>query len=391
MSTYSHSRLSTYEQCRLRYKYAYIDKIKTEIETTVEAFMGDMVHQTLEKLYKDVKFQKQPELKELLEYYNELWQKNWNEAIMIVRKDYTPENFRKMGEKFITEYFNRKKPFDQEKTLGLETSYTAEIAPGVRFHIRIDRLALKDGVYEIHDYKTSSSLPTQDQIDNDRQLTLYSYGLKKLYPDAKQIRQIWHYLAFDKDIVMERTEKEIESAKQKVLKLIEELEKNLEWPAQQSALCSWCEFKPICPEWKHQYELEDKTVEEFMQDGGVKLVNRFAELKAKCDDLEEQKEQIKKTLVAFAKKNDLGVVYGSDVKATIRSYPKLSFPKRDDPRRKDFYATLKLIGLWDQLAMPDVYELTKKINCKELHDDLIKLLDKFIERGQTDKVYLGKK
>ena len=63
---YSHSRLSTFEQCPLKFKFAYIDKIETEIEETIEAFLGSRVHEALEKLYKDLKFQKLNTLKELL-------------------------------------------------------------------------------------------------------------------------------------------------------------------------------------------------------------------------------------------------------------------------------------------------------------------------------------
>ena len=71
MTTYSHSRLGTFQQCRYKYKLQYIDKIKVELES-IEAFMGKRVHETLEKLYKDLKFQKlnsNEELKEQLVMY----------------------------------------------------------------------------------------------------------------------------------------------------------------------------------------------------------------------------------------------------------------------------------------------------------------------------------
>ena len=104
MQTYSYSKVSCFEQCPLKFKFQYIDKIKTEIEQTVEAFLGSLVHEALEKLYTDLKFQKVMKLKGVLEFYNGLWQKNWNDAIVIVRKEYDQENYRKMGEKFLTDY-----------------------------------------------------------------------------------------------------------------------------------------------------------------------------------------------------------------------------------------------------------------------------------------------
>lgn len=391
MGTYSYSRLNTFHQCKLKYKYQYIEKVETEIENTIEAFMGGMVHQVLEKLYMDIKFQKMPSLQELLKHYEDLWAKNWNEAIIIVRKQYSADNFKKMGVKFITDYYNRYKPFDQTKTLALETMRKIEISSGILFHIRIDRLAMDDDVYEIHDYKTSNSLPTKQDIDKDRQLSIYAYGLKLMYPDARKIRLIWHYLAFDKEICIERTDEELEKVKEGMLEIIKDVEVCTEWPATESALCRWCAFQPICPKWKHEYETADKPVNEYLEDDGVKLVNKFAELNENCKDVEEEKEKVKEALVAYAKKNNIDVVVGSDVKAAIYTYPRLSFPKKDDPRKKEFFAMIKEIGLWDDLAQPNVYELAKLINNKEIHADLIKVLDKFIEKGETNRVYLRKK
>ena len=120
MPTFSNSRLSTYEQCPLKYKYQYIDKIKVETSNTVEAFMGSRVHDALEKLYRDLKLQKRNSLEDLLQYYNDQWAKNWTDDIKIIRKDYTAENYRKTGEKCIADYYNKYEPF-KERVLGIET------------------------------------------------------------------------------------------------------------------------------------------------------------------------------------------------------------------------------------------------------------------------------
>jgi len=55
MARYSHSKLSTYEQCKLRYKLKYIDKIIPEVEKSIESHLGSVVHETLEWLYNSVK------------------------------------------------------------------------------------------------------------------------------------------------------------------------------------------------------------------------------------------------------------------------------------------------------------------------------------------------
>ena len=51
MSTvYSHSRLSSFEQCKQKFQFRYLLEIPEESEG-VEAFVGKRVHEILERLY----------------------------------------------------------------------------------------------------------------------------------------------------------------------------------------------------------------------------------------------------------------------------------------------------------------------------------------------------
>jgi len=88
MVTYSHSRISTFEQCRYRYKLQYIDKLESGPKT-IEAFMGTTVHSALEKLYRDLGFQKTNTLEELLSHYDKEWKTNFTEGILINKEEYT--------------------------------------------------------------------------------------------------------------------------------------------------------------------------------------------------------------------------------------------------------------------------------------------------------------
>ena len=58
MPSFSHSKISSFEGCKLRYKFQYIDKVKVEAEDTIETYLGSMVHEALEKLYRDKRFEK---------------------------------------------------------------------------------------------------------------------------------------------------------------------------------------------------------------------------------------------------------------------------------------------------------------------------------------------
>lgn len=71
MTIYSHSRLSCFEQCPNKFKLKYIDKVESDIEQSVEAFLGSRVHETLEKLYRDLDYHKLNSLDDLLVFLHE--------------------------------------------------------------------------------------------------------------------------------------------------------------------------------------------------------------------------------------------------------------------------------------------------------------------------------
>ena len=105
MTIYSHSRLSAFETCPLQYRLRYVDKIKIDESETIEAFMGSRVHETLEKLYKDLRLSKPNSLDELLSFYNDVWVKNYSDDIKIVKQGYAPGNYKDTGAKCISEYY----------------------------------------------------------------------------------------------------------------------------------------------------------------------------------------------------------------------------------------------------------------------------------------------
>src|SRR3989338_11036412 len=189
----------------------------------------------------------------------------------------------------------------------------------------------------------------------------------------------------------ERIEEQLESLKKEVIKLIEIIEAEREFPPKVSTLCDWCEFQKLCPEWKHKFKTEELSPNEYLTDNGVQLVNKFAEAKEESDKLAEKLEKIREALIEYAKKEKVSMVFGSDVKASIKSYPKLSFPKKYDPHQQEFFEAVKKIGLWDKLATVDVYELAKMINNGEIHEDLMRLLGKFVNKQEIVRVGLRKK
>ena len=295
MTTYSNSRVSTYDNCPYQYKLRYIDKKKPEISTTIEAFMGDMVHQSLEDLYKRKKFQQRIAKASLIKFFRNLWAKNYSSDILIVKEDQglTENNYRKMGEKFLLDYFERMKPFEELTILGLETQDRMTLPDGNQWHVRIDKLGCdNDGNYFVCDYKTNARMKDQEEADQDRQLAMYSIWVKDKFKDAKSVKLVWHMLAFNKDAISERTDEQLEKLQNEIVEKIKEIENAKEFPTNVTALCNYCGFKSECPSFKHQAELEKiESVEEFKEDEGVKLVDEFAETKKNLSELNKKEDE----------------------------------------------------------------------------------------------------
>ncbi len=251
MTIYSHSRLSSFEQCPLKYKLKYIDKIKPEVEKTIESHLGNCAHCTLEWLYKIIlEKAPTPSLEEVIEYYCKEWETQYTEDVLIVKKNLTQKDYFNKGVKFLIDYYQKHKPF-VDGTLELEKKIMITLGENGQYKLTgfIDRLVYnkEKDEYEIHDYKTANSLPSKEKVKNDRQLALYSIGIKDLFGKEKSMLLTWHYLAHDEQIFSRRTDSELEELKCKIMALIDKIEATENFPAKESMLCHWCEFKPICP------------------------------------------------------------------------------------------------------------------------------------------------
>ncbi len=391
---YSHSRLSTFEQCPLKYRLRYIDKAEPEFKQTVEAFLGSVVHNVLEEVYNNLKFQKVMTLQETLDIFNKQWKEGWSDDIKIIREGFDEENYRKMGIKFLTDYHARFYPFDQERHISCEERVIIKFGENDKYQLQgyIDRLSSDaSGTYYVHDYKTANSFPHQDKADDDRQLALYSIAVKDFYRDCKKVKLVWHYLAFDKDVISERDDSELEELKRKVAAIIDEIESAKEYPPRQSALCGWCEFRHLCPNFKHLYRIENMLDNEHMSDDGVSLANKYSKLKAKEAEVKKELDKVSEAIYNLGEKEGISCLYGDEDVIRIWSKECVKFPPKSDPIIPELKKLLKGINRFDEVAMIDLWELSKIVEKKGWPEDALNLLSGFYRKELVRRLYLSKR
>ena len=259
MVFYSHSKIETFEQCKLKFKFRYIDKIIPEIAKSIEAHLGEIVHKALEWLYIQVMENKIPSVNDVISFYSEKWQENYSEDMPIFNKALTAKDFFNRGVEFLVNYYMKYRPF-QDNTIATEKRIEINLdVNGEKKLIGfIDRLShnLENNEIEIHDYKTSNSVFAKNKVESSRQLALYSLAIKEMFGKEKNICMTWHFLAHDMKVCVRKTNEELEKVRKEIIGIIDEIERTKNFPPTKSQLCYWCEYMDICPAWNKTYKRE---------------------------------------------------------------------------------------------------------------------------------------
>ena len=247
---YSHSRLSSFENCRKQFEFRYILKIPSESES-IEAFVGKRVHEILERLYLFVGRGQIPGVEKVVDRYQKLWEETYDgERVRIVREGTPLSFYRQLGEQCLRGYYARHYPFDEDETLGIEKRVVFPLDDAGEYQMQgiIDRISrARDGTIEIHDYKTGARVPSQKMLDQDRQLALYQIGLAGEYGDDVPFRLVWHYVAKNQTRTSTRTPEDLATLRASTIERIDEIQQASEFPPRKIALCNWCEYKARCP------------------------------------------------------------------------------------------------------------------------------------------------
>jgi len=404
VTVYSHTRLGSFETCPRKYWYQYIGKPEIERVESVEAFLGSRVHDALEELYRRRMGGQIMAADELIAWFDARWESDWSDAVQIVRKQFSADDYREVGHESLQAYHTRHAPFDGSRTLRLEQSVAFNLDEAGQSRLKgfVDRLAQRsDGTYEVHDYKTSQHVPTQDEADADRQLALYQIGVQEMWPDATDVDLIWHYVRFDKEIRSRRTPEQLEAVKQRCIALIDDIESRGRteeaFPTKPSNLCNWCDYRGVCPETRHHVAVEALPTEQFKADSGVKLVDLLAKLKAdkaalndQITALDAQIESVTETLIRLARQQGISSVCGSSHAADVRSKQRVIMPESGTSERDDLEAALKAAGLYDAVAIVNWQKLNSLWFGDSLPEEVRQSLSHFIRMAEETVVRLKK-
>lgn len=358
---FSYSKMSLYEECPLKYKFKYIDKLPEEPKFYF-AF-GSAIHKALEFLYA-VKAPPFPSVEEVCEEFRREWG----------LKSYLQKGYRtqqksdadlEKGLAMLRAYYDHNRSLLKPPFL-LEYSTDVEV-DGLLVRAISDKMEyLGEGRLLVTDYKTGKDVRRepaqlymyQKIMELDPQLKekiAEQYGQR--VKDVRMERMLYYHVPSNKEYAFQRADdREIGTFWERVLGVAESIRALRFDPTPGERQCAWCDFKKFCPLMGGSQRLSELPA------GGDRieeLVDRYGRLKERMDDLRRQLDEAEADVRRAVAKD--GEFAGASFTARIEKKQKWEFPDRNGVievlNKFDLYEkalNLTLKGITDLLDNPEV-------------------------------------
>ncbi|OGS13504.1 MAG: hypothetical protein A2285_04325, partial [Elusimicrobia bacterium RIFOXYA12_FULL_57_11] len=314
--SFSYSKMSMYEECPLKYKFKYIDKLKEEPKFYF-AF-GNSVHTALEFLY-SVKAPPFPSLEEVLEEFKRDWgSKSWAEKGYKVPSRADADLLK--GLEMLKAYYAHNKEKFKPPFL-VEYSTDVEV-DGLLVRIIADRIEyLGGGGIEIIDYKTGKDVKRAPaQLYMYQKISELDPGLKEKIAETygarvssvKINRLLYYHVPTLKEYAFERAgDREIGGFWERVLGVADKIRGAKFEPTPGELQCNWCDYKKFCP---IQTGVPAAVQPELPRANPqvAALVDRYGRLKARMDELAAQLAEVAAQLGSAAEAAGAGELDGAE-------------------------------------------------------------------------------
>jgi len=252
----SHSAISTYQQCPLRYRFKYVDALP-ETFVSSNLIFGGAIHSALEFHFTELLCGNAPPSHDLLlDVFQEAWQGRATEHQDIrFGKNEDHNSLSALADRILTAFRENPASASDETVIGIEEELRGELIPGVPDLLaRIDLLTTTSDALVITDFKTARSRWSQNQAENSSsQLLLYSELARRLLP-GWNVKLRFLVLtktktptveAFDVDVSTHRT--------RRIVKAVEHTWRAIQaghfYPAPSPMNCPTCPFRSECNAW----------------------------------------------------------------------------------------------------------------------------------------------
>ncbi len=233
----SPSKIQTYEDCPLQFKFQHVLKVPTPSKTYFG--MGTAIHAVAENLTKLQKDGKEPTEELALE----ILEKQWDTSSY--RNQRTKESQDKDKSKEMIKTYLEWSEKNLNTPVDVEPKFQIKLND-VTISGKIDRVEITpDGEYEVIDFKTGYAYKTKNTIKDDVQMNLYALGTEKLYGKLPKKTSLF-YIKFNKLVPHFIEQDKLDTFKEELSGTIESIF-NEEFDAKpEYQKCSRCDYASIC-------------------------------------------------------------------------------------------------------------------------------------------------
>jgi len=352
MNPLSYTQISLYQSCPLCYKLQYIDGLKPKDKWYFS--FGSTMHLCAEYFFK-VRVPPPPSLDELLQFY----EKNWlSEGYESAEEE---ARYRAYGKEILSKFWEIHSA-DFRMPVAVERMFYIDIE-GVKLRGYIDRVdKLDSGGLSIVDYKTNQELFTQDDLENNLQLTLYQLAAEQTWFLPVERLTLYHLRSNTPCSCQPRDKKQLNEARRLVLEVAENIAEQ-RFPATESQYCP-CDFPEHCPYYRQKIAPELKETGILWRMAVDEAVEKYVSLQGQIRELQLQFEEVKQMIIDFCQAEGLNRVYGREHAITYKLVERTGFSE-DEVR-----ALLEPEGLWNRVLSLDQSNLTQLITDEEVAKDI---------------------
>ncbi len=250
----SASDIGLYRICPLKYKFARVFAIPEE--PTINQRFGILIHQVLERFHAEelrdtsvaeIAADRAGEAAEepsraALDRLLHLFEAGWRRAGFGSSDDEL--QYRDRAVAALTRYWERH-AHSPSSPVWLERGFAFEIGSH-QLRGRVDRVdRLPEGGYELIDYKTGQRQSAAELTD-DLQLALYRIAAKESWSVDAEAGSYWYVLE-DEKVAVPASPDDRERVERTVLEVAEGIQAQDFEPRPSYEVCSWCDYRLICP------------------------------------------------------------------------------------------------------------------------------------------------
>jgi len=256
----SHSSISTFQRCPLKFYFSYIAGLEPEFVSSSLVF-GGAVHAAIEHHFRCLfEGMKPPAIDALMDAYEQAWKQD-NTVPVRFGKTESVDSLRDLATRMLTAF--KDSPLTQlvshTRLLGVEETFRGPLVEGCPDLLgRLDLITLDRGALKITDFKTSRSAWNEAKVQESApQQLLYSELVKPLAMalENRPVRIEWVVITKAKKPVVEKhtltpDPNQVARTKSVVRRVWKAITSGHFYPSPSAMNCSTCPHKTACRAWR---------------------------------------------------------------------------------------------------------------------------------------------